>query len=233
LKSPLDSVRMASEGDVILSYHDTLLRSSDVRLLANDNWINDNLIAFWFDYLEHDLFANIADGQVTFISPQTAQFIKSAADQPSLAGDVQAVLESMNLDNKKLILLPINDQGTGAMDMGGSHWSLLAYHSKKFEHFDSSSRFNDVDAKKIAMIIKKAMKVSFSIGFLNQFKYSEAQCVKQTNGHDCGLHLMANAEALVKIVTGQSIGRSVEQLANAEAVAAMRDRVAKVIAGLS
>lgn len=81
---------MASEGETVLSYHDTLLRKSDVDLLSGEKWINDNLIAFWFDYLEHDLFKDVADS-VMFISPQVAQFIKSSSQSEHLMQDVEAV----------------------------------------------------------------------------------------------------------------------------------------------
>lgn len=36
--------------DIVLDYYDCLLRKSDVNLLKESCWINDNLIAFAFEY---------------------------------------------------------------------------------------------------------------------------------------------------------------------------------------
>lgn len=33
----------------VLSYHDSLLRQSDVSLLDAPNWLNDKIIAFYFE----------------------------------------------------------------------------------------------------------------------------------------------------------------------------------------
>ena len=41
---------MAAEKDeVILSFHDSLLRRSDVELLQEGRWLNDKLIGFMFE----------------------------------------------------------------------------------------------------------------------------------------------------------------------------------------
>ena len=37
---------------VILSYHDSVLRQSDLVLLERPNWLNDNIIAFAFQYFQ-------------------------------------------------------------------------------------------------------------------------------------------------------------------------------------
>lgn len=39
---------------MVLSYHDVSLRQSDLDLLPPPNWFNDQLIAFWFEYLAQD-----------------------------------------------------------------------------------------------------------------------------------------------------------------------------------
>jgi len=40
-----------SEDAVVLDYYDSLLRNSDLVLLNESHWINDNLIAFAFEYV--------------------------------------------------------------------------------------------------------------------------------------------------------------------------------------
>ena len=36
----------------VLSYHDTLLKQSDVSLLEGSNWLNDKIIGFYFEYVQ-------------------------------------------------------------------------------------------------------------------------------------------------------------------------------------
>lgn len=40
--------------DQVLSYHDAILYSSDVRLFKAPNWLNDSCINFYLRYLEHE-----------------------------------------------------------------------------------------------------------------------------------------------------------------------------------
>jgi len=42
---------MMSDDAVVLDYYDCLLRSSDLMLLNESLWINDNLIGFAFEYV--------------------------------------------------------------------------------------------------------------------------------------------------------------------------------------
>ena len=59
---------MASEGEIILDYQNTLIRKSDFASLNSGQWLNDNIISFWFEYLENVLYADYAQ-KVFFISP--------------------------------------------------------------------------------------------------------------------------------------------------------------------
>ena len=43
--------RIMSADAVVLDYYDCLLRSSDLMLLNESQWINDNLIGFAFEYV--------------------------------------------------------------------------------------------------------------------------------------------------------------------------------------
>lgn len=40
-----------NEDDKILSYHDVLLRQTDLDTLEPGNWLNDQIIAFYLEYL--------------------------------------------------------------------------------------------------------------------------------------------------------------------------------------
>jgi Ulp1 family protease len=51
---------------VVLDYNNSLLKESDIKLLQGSNWLNDTLIGFWFEYLEHEVFN---DKSLCLISP--------------------------------------------------------------------------------------------------------------------------------------------------------------------
>ena len=55
--------------------------------------------------------------------------------------EIEALLSSLELPKKDLVLVAINDNNDNKA--GGSHWSLLVWQNKKFFHFDSSGNLNN------------------------------------------------------------------------------------------
>ena len=47
---------------VVLSFNDSLLRKSDVELLNDAQWLNDNIIGFAFEYVCHVFYYNCGRG---------------------------------------------------------------------------------------------------------------------------------------------------------------------------
>jgi len=176
----------------IVSYHDANLKQSDVDLLKEGNWINDNLIFFWFEYLEYERFSELSS-DVSLIGPPVVHIIKSAAQSPTQNVEAAVILESMELSKKKLILLPINNQSTEAMSIGGSHWTLLAYiaSTNSFVHFDSLGKSDNSNHAKLV-----AKFVSEHILKKSDGDIIAGECPSQKNGYDCGIHVIENAEAL-------------------------------------
>lgn len=180
---------MASLGNIVLSYHDSLLRESDIRLLDVPNWINDNLISFWFEYLEKDKYKDLKD-KIAFVNPQLTQFIKLASKEEG-----KLMMEPLQLAEKELILLAVNDC-LFEESAGGSHWSLLVYNrGSGFEHFDSfNGSGNPAHAKKVAEIVYELV-----IGKAEKKKtlsVAEKKCLQQRNGYDCGIHVMCNVDRI-------------------------------------
>lgn len=188
---------MASEGDIVLSYHDTCLRTSDVSLLKGHKWLNDNLIGFWFDYLENDLYRDVSKA-IAFLSPNVVQFIKSAANKQNVS-DVISMLSSMSLKEKQLIIIPINDCDTDRTEMGGTHWSLLAFNAAKqtFEHYDShTGSVNHDHAESVVQVLSPLLMAEELTDL--ELDLTEMECTQQDNNYDCGIHLICNAEAVCR-----------------------------------
>ena len=110
----------SSQADPILvSYHDSIVRRSNLRTLDNTNWLDDNIITFAFEHLQYESEFAECHHLVQFVTPPVVQLLKMTDD--SFA---EQLLQSIDFLGKQYLVLPINDniQRTA---MGGSHWSLL------------------------------------------------------------------------------------------------------------
>ncbi|XP_070530197.1 sentrin-specific protease 8 isoform X2 [Cardiocondyla obscurior] len=168
--------------DIVLSYHDYLLRNSDVALLQRNDWLNDTIIGFYFEYLNQQYNK---ESQLLFIGPEVAQLLKM--QHPS---QYNIFLEPIGATNYKFIFFPLNNCDSN--EPGGTHWSLLIYsHLEKIcYHFDSSSGVNNSSAKKLALKIIKYFQQN------QDGKYIEMASPQQTNGYDCGLHVLCLADVI-------------------------------------
>ena len=164
---------------VILSYGDTLLRQSDLNIIRTDQWLNDQIIGFFFEFCQTDKFSGSG---CIFPGPEVAQCIKLiAADQLSV------ILEPLDLSSHTAVFLPVNNN-RDPCSPGGSHWSLLILDNRDnvFYHFDSSRGGNSSQAKALAGKLSKYRGIDLNI--------KEVEVTQQKNGFDCGIHLLINAE---------------------------------------
>ncbi|XP_040269616.1 sentrin-specific protease 8 [Bufo bufo] len=166
---------------VVLSYGDSLLRSSDVALLDAPHWLNDNIIGFIFEFLASKLPPSTTE-KVALLSPEVSQFIKCCGT------DAREFLEPLELLKKELVLLPVNDNaGTEA---GGTHWSLLAYlrSVREFLHYDSAPGTNAPHARLMAKNLSSLL--------VGNPCYREEEAPAQHNSYDCGMYVVCVAQAL-------------------------------------
>ena len=164
---------------VILSYGDTLLRQSDLNIIQTDQWLNDQIIGFFFEFCQTDKFSGSG---CIFPGPEVAQCIKLiAADQLSV------ILEPLDLSSHTAVFLPVNNN-RDPCSPGGSHWSLLILDNRDnvFYHFDSSRGGNSSQAKALAGKLSQYRGIDLNI--------KEVEVTQQKNGFDCGIHLLINAE---------------------------------------
>jgi len=175
---------------IVISYHDSVLRQSDLALLSAPNWLNDQIISFFYEYLNND---EISDPRIGYIDPSLVQLVK-LCQEPF---EADAMLQSLDLSSKEVILIPINDeQSTHA---GGTHWSLLVWfkEQEKLVHYNSIRNSNMKAAK------RTANSFSSSIGIKVPFKIVEADVIAQTNTYDCGIHLLSiSYQICINFLTG-------------------------------
>lgn len=117
----IPSIMSSSESDPILvSYHDSIVRSSNLQTLNDSNWLDDNIITFAFEYLQYESkFTKDNQNLFVFVTPPVVQLLKMSDDLFA-----EQLLQSIDFLEKKFLILPINNNKQVTI-FGGSHWSLL------------------------------------------------------------------------------------------------------------
>mmetsp|Transcript_8932 Transcript_8932/g.19063 ORF Transcript_8932/g.19063 Transcript_8932/m.19063 type:complete len:237 (+) Transcript_8932:90-800(+) len=175
----------------VLSFHDVVLRASDVRLLNGSNWLNDQVIAFYFEYLGRVKYQQLAgpSGPVLLV-PGSIAYLLSNCGGPEVAA---SLLEPLQASKKSVIIFAVNDNPEVGTAEGGSHWSTLVYerHSGTFRHYDSSyGCSNRASASKLY----KAIHAAVSPGQHSRLVQVDGM-PQQRNSFDCGVYVMAVADA--------------------------------------
>ncbi|XP_077865152.1 sentrin-specific protease 8-like [Saccoglossus kowalevskii] len=234
---------MAETDEIVLSFHDSLLRKSDINLLEGSRWLNDTVIGFAFEYFEQEQFRDFNE-EVCFISPDVTQFIKLSS-----VSDIGIFLEPLNLESKKLIFLAVNDNESRE-SAGGSHWTLLVFdrENESFSHYDSAGSYYSQSVSalstKLATYVKAKTEVKFVTADSPQQKNisisnSSGNCgifgaIDRLFGacYDCGLFVICSTEHLCKqLLQGCKI--SLKDAVTQEAVSRKRDALKTLILSLS
>lgn len=171
-----------SYNPTILSYHESLLRRSDIELLKGPCWLNDTLISFYFEYLETDYFKK--NPLLLFVPPDVTQCIKITPLE-----ELHVFLAPLGSEKKDFIFFALNNHEQ-IDSSGGSHWSLLvfSYPERMVYHFDSSVGSNQSQALELGSKLLSYFRLP-SYG-----QFSEPTCLQQTNGYDCGIYVLCHAE---------------------------------------
>ncbi|KAG7416048.1 NEDD8-specific protease 2 [Fusarium oxysporum f. sp. rapae] len=158
-----------------LSYYDVLLTAEDIKALKHD-WLTDNNIAFWEEYLERETLPKYPQARIVLLRPSMTFLLMKEPDLRS----VRSALPDFSKVTH--IFLPINDNRNVSVAEGGSHWSLLLVSTLDGVafHYDSLGGANyseaNVATRKLATILGRPLR------FINL-----EDCPQQENGSDCGV----------------------------------------------
>lgn len=173
---------------IALSFHESLLKCSDVNLLTGPYWLNDQIISFYMEYLEHVIFAAQRQDML-FVSPEVTHCIKLV--DPA---EMSVFLDPLQANVKAFIFFALNNHVQDSV--GGTHWTLLAFSrpENEFYHFDSA--FATTSSWK-----RFAQRIGPVLGCKPGAKTISAICLQQTNGYDCGVHVLCNVENVARHVS--------------------------------
>lgn len=179
-----------SNDPIALNYHDTLIRSSDIKLLKGPHWLNDQIISFYFEYLQKEKFSS--NNRIVFISPEVTQLIKLLRG-PELG----ELLMDIPVIDKDFVFFALNDNNTTGA--GGTHWSLLVLSrlENTFFHYDSLHKTNLPECESFVKNLRTAMNFS-------NFKIKSPKCLQQSNSYDCGIHVLSWADKIAEFLRNKN-----------------------------
>lgn len=167
-----------SPEDAYLSYHDVRLTREDVDSIRHDDWLTDNVICFWEEYLEREKLSEYPKAHIVLLRPSMAFMLQNTKDPLTLKSALPDFQKTTH------VFLPVNDCRDVTVAEGGSHWSLLLVSivDGVAFHYDSLGSSNLHDAKlvshKISQLLGKPLR------FINL-----EDCPQQENSVDCGVYV--------------------------------------------
>ncbi|KIV95075.1 hypothetical protein PV10_02774 [Exophiala mesophila] len=171
--------------DAYLSYYEVRLTREDVSVLKND-WLTDNVIAFWQEYLEREYLKNYKATNIILLRPSVTFMLMRARDDSSIK---DALPDFKGVSH---VFLPINDESSVSTAEGGSHWSLLLVSivdGVSF-HYDSMHQSNAQEAYLATQKLSKVINRPLRFIHLNDSP-------QQDNGSDCGVFVCLNMRHLL------------------------------------
>ena len=168
---------------ILLTYKNTTLRQSDVDNLNDNCWLNDTCINFYYDYLSENLGTN-----VLLMDPSASFLIVFENDME----DLEPFLASLDLDSRRYVFFPVNNNTDHTIPGAGSHWTLLVLDniSNTFYSYNSSM-FGTPDANSNIIADKLRQVLNREIGF------EVKNCASiQNDGFNCGIFILGYTEQL-------------------------------------
>lgn len=109
---------------ILLTYGSATLRNYDIQLVRNNEWLNDQIIIFFYEYLSNKY--SLESNDIVLMDACAAAELQYT----DYTNDDENLLEMygpLHLERAQLILLPVNDNTNKLKANAGSHWSLLAF----------------------------------------------------------------------------------------------------------
>jgi sentrin-specific protease 8 len=179
-------LRQQNSSTPYLSYHDVLLTQEDIDVVSKDDWLTDNIIAFWEEYLEREELSQFRRANIVLLRPSMTLLLMMTPDPLTLKEALP------NFTSTTHIFLPINDCDDPSRAEGGSHWSLLlvsVVDGAAF-HYDSMHSANKSKAAQATRKMAKLLDRNLSFQDLTD-------APQQGNGTDCGVFVCLNMQHLL------------------------------------
>ncbi|GLE02593.1 hypothetical protein PINS_up011434 [Pythium insidiosum] len=221
----------------VLNYHDVQLYDSDVALFRCNEWLNDNAINFYFQYLQQTtLEASSVHGRarsdVLLVDPAVVSCMLLQCDDDDEYADLG---RGMQLEARQVCMIPVNDNES--FGGGSTHWSLLVYHraEKEFMHFDSSAGHNAAAANRVCKAFLRVLQAT-GITDAPMWSHDLVQAMpdmpQQRNRYDCGMYVLLAAEFLYRRYFRLAVSERMHAFVTRERIAKMRQEIPRIVDSL-
>ena len=171
------------------------LLAADVYTLLPRQWVNDNVLAFFLDYL---VALAHPGAPCCVLNPGVASLCQTLRGE-----DLQEALQNTKLAACTSFLLPLCDTRDFDTPLSGTHWTLLSWsRSTGFSLHDSASDSAGEGSRGSAspsLAAARAVAAALAplLGVPADSPVAVPPCAQQANGYDCGMHAAATAASLV------------------------------------
>lgn len=158
----------------MLSYGDARVTQEDYNSLAPGQWLTNQLIRFYCEYLKRTIFKD--NNKFIFMDPAVVQLI---ATVDAGSNEFRKCFRHMT-DDTEIIFFPVNS---------GRHWSLLLFWKIKSSYylFDSDYK-HDFSLKGVLNLIDNMH------NFLQSKHLVTAKSLRQKDNYNCGVHVLCYAD---------------------------------------
>ena len=218
--------------ELVVNYHDACIYGRDLALLEESPtaWLNDACLHFALTDLQTQQQQSSCSSNnkttIIFLDPAVVAFLMHQChDDDEYQDFIQGACQGLTHDRVQALVVPINDtfltnHQHWAVPGLGSHWSLLVLIKSSSlsssnivngYHFDSigSSNHNLAVAQAVADKILRAAAANNNASSSSWQQQKHARVVvqacatpQQGNGYDCGVHVIAAAQAIAATTSG-------------------------------
>ncbi|VEU20954.1 DEKNAAC101900 [Brettanomyces naardenensis] len=188
LKKLFEEAMEMIDGPRTLKFTNIILRKEDLEALLDDEWLDDNVIGFIYEYLNATQTIptlrrrikyggeDMINNSVILLLP-TFSFLLANDTNPLGLKDALP-----NLETASFIFMPVNDNIDFDVAEGGSHWSLILFCPKDRKAFiyDSLYEANETESLQLVRNTEKLLNIKMDV-------ITDKHTPQQINGSDCGV----------------------------------------------
>ena len=175
---------------IILTYKCCSLKKTDIDTLSDYQYLNDIIISFYYEILNEKYKSD----DFVLLDPAVSM---SIIVEENLDDINQCIFIPLQMDKKKFIFAPVNDNTKIAYQTGGSHWALnvIDVTNNEILYFDSMlSNINN--ARRFQKKVEKLFNKKFSFECPIEEHY-------QGNSYDCGMFVLGFTQVILEYLSSK------------------------------
>ncbi len=181
-----------SDDEEVLSTNNCSVTNADIATLSPYTYLNDLIISFYYEVIE----GKYPSKDIALLQPAASMSIVLDSNVGDNLEDLrECIFLPLELDKKKFIFAPINDNTKIQYTCSGSHWTLIVVDvENNLLYYLDSTKGDISNAHTFHDRIEKLFGKKFKFIFALKKQY-------QSNSYDCGMFLLGFTEVLMKYLS--------------------------------